>query len=271
MHNRGNLRKMETGYDQGHPSVPVRYSLPVGPDLIYLNELAGTSVRFEYMNKINCIHCGRETRQSFAQGYCYPCFISLPQTDPCILNPEKCQAHLGISRDMEWSERNCLRDHFVYLALSPGLKVGVTRESQVPVRWIDQGAWEAIKLAVTPNRYTAGTIEVELKKHLSDKTNWRHMLTGLRIPDIDLRLEKKRVSSLIPDEMQQYLIEDDKIYSFEYPVEEYPTKLKTLNFDKNSTVEGVLAGIKGQYLIFNGGYVLNIRKFGGYLVDFYYQ
>lgn len=262
---------MEAVYDKDNSSEPVKYSLPVGPDLISLNELAGTSVRLEYLNKINCIHCGRETRQSFAQGYCYPCFISLPQTDACILHPEQCQAHLGISRDMEWSEQNCLRNHFVYLALSPGLKVGVTRESQVPVRWIDQGAWEAIKLAVTPNRYTAGTIEVELKKHLSDKTNWRHMLTGLRISDLDLRIEKKRIGSLLTEEMQQYIIEDDEIYTFEYPVEEYPAKIKTLDFDKDSTVEGVLMGIKGQYLIFQGGYVLNIRKFGGYLVDLYYQ
>ena len=262
---------MESGYDQGNSSLPVKYSLPVGPDLIPLNELTGTSVRFEYMDKINCIYCGRETKKSFAQGYCYPCFISLPQTDACILHPEKCQAHLGISRDMEWSERNCLQDHFVYLALSPGLKVGVTRKSQVPVRWIDQGAWEAIKLAVTPNRYIAGTIEVELKKHLSDKTNWRHMLTGLRISDIDLRHEKKRIRSLLPEEMQQYIIEDDEVYTFDYPVEEYPARIKTLNFDNDSTVEGVLAGIKGQYLIFEDGYVLNIRKFAGYLVDFYYQ
>jgi hypothetical protein len=271
MHIRGNLRKMESVYDKDNSSLPVKYSLPVGPDLIYLNELIGTTIRLEYLNKINCIHCGRETRQSFAQGYCYPCFISLPQTDACILRPEQCQAHLGISRDMEWSERNCLRDHFVYLALSPGLKVGVTRESQVPVRWIDQGAREAIKLAVTPNRYTAGTIEVELKKHMSDKTNWRHMLTGLRTSDVDLVTEKKRVSLLLNEEMQQYIIEDDEIYTFEYPVEEYPSKIKTLNFDKDSMVEGVLKGIKGQYLILENGYVLNIRKFGGYLVDFYYQ
>lgn len=262
---------MESGYDKDNPSTPVKYSLPVGPDLISLNELRGTTIRLEYLNKINCIHCGRETRQSFAQGYCYPCFISLPQTDACILRPEQCQAHLGISRDMEWSKRNCLRDHFVYLALSPGLKVGVTRESQVPVRWIDQGAWEAIKLAVTPNRYTAGTIEVELKKYMSDKTNWRHMLTGLRTSDVDLVAEKNRVSSLLTEEMQQYIIDDEEIYTFKYPVEEYPAKIKTLNFDKDSTVEGVLKGIRGQYLIFEDGYVLNIRKFGGYLVDFYYQ
>lgn len=262
---------MEAEYDRVNSSLPVVYKLPVGPDLVPLNELTGNAVRIEYSHKINCIHCGRETNKSFAQGYCYPCFISLPQTDACILHPEKCQAHLGISRDIEWSERNCLQDHFIYLALSPGLKVGVTRKSQVPVRWIDQGAWESIKLAVTPNRYIAGTIEVELKKHLSDKTNWRHMLTGLRVSDIDLRVEKKRIGALLPEDMRQYIIEDNEVYKFEYPVEEYPARIKALSFDKYSIVEGVLTGIKGQYLIFRDGYVLNIRKFGGYLVDFYYM
>ena len=261
---------MESGYDKGDPSLPVKYSLPIGSDLLPLNDLTGTSIMIEWGDKINCIHCGRETRQSFAQGYCYPCFISLPQTDACILRPEKCQAHLGISRDMEWSERNCLQNHYVYLALSPGLKVGVTRQSQVPVRWIDQGASAAIKLAVTPNRYIAGTIEVELKNHLSDKTNWRHMLMDLEPREIDLLDEKMRIYSLLPEEMKKYICKDDTIFKFQYPVEKYPAKIKTLNLDKDKTIKGILEGIKGQYLILEGGNVLNVRKFGGYLVDFYY-
>ncbi len=263
--------KMRAAYENGNPDLPVQYFLPVGADLIPLNKLKGTSIRMEYLDRINCIYCGRETSRSFAQGYCYPCFISLPQTDACILHPEKCQAHLGISRDMEWSEQNCLQDHYVYLALSPGLKVGVTRKSQVPVRWIDQGAWEAVRLAITPNRYIAGTIEVELKNHISDKTNWRHMLTGLRFSEIDLKEEKERIYSLLPGAMKQYRCDENEIYTFHYPVDEYPEKVKSLNLDKDKAVEGILSGIKGQYLIFRGGKVINIRKHGGYLVDFYYD
>jgi hypothetical protein len=271
MHIRGNLRKMEVGFDSRDMSLPVKYSLPVGSALLPLNSLTGNAIRMEWKKKINCIYCGRETRQSFAQGYCYPCFISLPQTDACILRPEKCQAHLGISRDMEWAKRNCLQDHFVYLALSPGLKVGVTRRSQVPVRWIDQGATRAIKLALAPNRYIAGTIEVELKKHLSDKTNWRDMLRGLVYTDIDLREEKAKAASVLPGEMKKYLSEDDELFEFTYPVKAYPVKVTALNLEKNMSIEGVFIGIKGQYLIFEGGHVLNIRKYGGYLVDFYYE
>lgn len=262
---------MEVSYGSRDMSQPVKYSLPVGSALLPLNDLTGSRMRIEWKKKIHCIHCGRETRQSFAQGYCYPCFISLPQTDACILRPEKCQAHLGISRDMEWAERNCLQDHFVYLALSPGLKVGVTRKSQVPVRWIDQGASQAIKLALAPNRYIAGTIEVELKKHLPDKTNWRDMLRGLVSTDIDLREEKMRAASLLPGDLRQYLSEDDEVFDIAYPVKEYPVKVTTINLEKNISIEAMLAGIKGQYLIFEGGHVLNIRKYGGYLVDFYYE
>ncbi|MGM0463469.1 MAG: DUF2797 domain-containing protein [Bacteroidota bacterium] len=271
MNSRGNLRKMTAGYTNDDPSLAVSYILPVGSDNIPLNSLTGKKVRMEYLGKINCINCGREIKKTFAQGYCYPCFISLPQTEACMLHPEKCQAHLGISRDREWSDKHCLQNHYVYLALSPGLKVGVTRQSQVPVRWIDQGARETIKLALTPNRYTAGLIEVELKKHLSDKTNWRHMLTGLNYPDTDLVEEKQRVFELMPEEMQKYYCDDNKIYRFEYPVREYPARVRTLNLEKDRLIEAVLDGIKGQYLIFEGGYVLNIRKYGGYLVDFYHE
>lgn len=271
MKSRGNLRKMTAGYDNDDPSRPVSYSLPVGSDSIPLNNLAGKRVRMEYLGKINCINCGREIKKTFAQGYCYPCFISLPQTEACMLHPEKCQAHIGISRDMEWSGRHCLQDHYVYLALSPGLKVGVTRRSQVPVRWIDQGASETIKLAVTPDRYTAGQLEVELKKHLSDKTNWRHMLTGHNYPATDLAEEKRRVHQLLPAEMQEYYCDDNRIYRFVYPVRVYPDKVRPLNLEKDRIIEAVLDGIKGQYMIFEGGYVLNIRKYGGYLVGFNYE
>ena len=245
-------------------SIPVKYYIPIGDNELFLNELLGKIIRIEYHEKINCIHCGNSTGKSFAQGYCYPCFISLPQTDACILHPEKCEAHKGISRDMTWSEKNCLSPHIVYLALSPGLKVGVTRESQVPTRWIDQGAWEAIKLARTINRYNAGQIEVFLKNHLADKTNWRHMLTGLRNEGISLAEEKSKIAGLLSAEMQEMLIDDNSITRINYPVNSFPVKVKSLNLDKTPLIQGELTGIKGQYLIFSTGEVLNIRKFGGY-------
>lgn len=267
---RGNLLKLRSEYLDDISESNIKYRLPVGGSEIELNEMIGRELKIEYQGKINCIHCGRETNKSFSQGYCYSCFISLPQTDQCVLHPEKCQAHLGISRDMNWSENNCLTDHFVYLALTPALKVGVTRSSQIPTRWIDQGASAAIILARTPNRYLAGSIEVYLKDHISDKTNWRRMLSGEEPEDIDLKQQKEFILELLPDEFAMFRYEDNSITQFKYPVNKYPEKVKSLNFDKETLAMGILSGIKGQYLLFESGEVLNIRKHGGYFITITY-
>jgi hypothetical protein len=245
----------------------VSYYLPLGPDIINMNELLGETIEFEFNGIIHCIRCGRVTRKSFAQGFCYPCFTTAPETSECVLRPELCRAHEGESRDMKWSEDHCLQDHFVYLAISSGLKVGVTRFSQIPTRWIDQGAWKAIRLAKTPNRFLAGQIEVALKAQMSDKTNWRHMLTNEIDRDIDLLEEKNIATGFLSDELSVYLSPDDEIVEFKYPVMEHPMKVKSLSFDKMNNIGGKLSGIKGQYLIFSDGSVLNIRKHNGYLVN----
>jgi len=245
----------------------VHYKLPLGEKLLEVDGLLGKKVQLRYEGEIHCMNCGQLTKKSFGQGYCYPCFISIPQTDACVIRPELCQAHLGISRDMKWSETHCLQNHYVYLALSSGLKVGVTRSSQIPTRWIDQGAWKAIKLAKTPNRHLAGVIEVALKEIMDDKTNWRQMLTGDPDASIDLLLAKDEAAGHLSDELQDYVTVDDEITEIHYPVSGYPSKVKSINLDKDPEYEGVLTGIKGQYLIFDEGFVINIRKYGGYLVS----
>jgi len=245
----------------------VSYYLPLGPDMINMNELLGEAIELEYQGVIHCIRCGRVTRKSFAQGFCYPCFSTAPETSECILRPELCRAQDGESRDKKWSEEHCLQDHFVYLAISSGLKVGVTRSSQVPTRWIDQGAWKAIRLAKTPNRFLAGQIEVVMKAKMSDKTNWRHMLTNEINRDIDLVAEKNTASGFLAKELSIYLSPDNEIMEITYPVLQYPDKVKSLSFDKLNKIGGKLNGIKGQYLIFSDGSVLNIRKHNGYLIN----
>ncbi len=162
----GTLAKMQTQLEN-----PVRYYMPVGEQVVHMNELIGKNIKFEYSGEIYCVSCGKKTKKSFHQGFCYTCFLTAPEAAECIMHPEQCRAHEGIARDMEWSEKNCLQDHYVYLAVSSGLKVGVTRSTQIPTRWIDQGASKAIKLAVTPNQHLAGVIEVALKPYLSDKTS----------------------------------------------------------------------------------------------------
>lgn len=245
----------------------VSYYLPLGPDIINMNELLGETIKLEYQGIIHCIRCGRVTKKSFAQGYCYPCFSTAPETSECVLRPELCRAHEGESRDMKWSEDHCLQDHIVYLAISSGLKVGVTRSSQVPTRWIDQGAWRAIRLAKAPNRFLAGQIEVEMKAKMSDKTNWRNMLTNKIDRNIDLVEEKKIATGFLKEDLLIYSSPDDEIIEITYPVLQYPVKVKSLSFDKANIIGGKLNGIKGQYLIFSDGTVLNIRKHNGYLIN----
>jgi len=248
----------------------VDYYLPIGTEEVYMNELIGKNLNISYLGEIHCIRCDKLTKKSYFQGYCYPCFINSPETDECILRPELCRAHEGISRDMEWSKNNCLQDHYAYLAITSGLKVGVTRFSQIPIRWIDQGAWKTIRLARTPNRHLAGTIEVELKRYLADKTNWRHMLTNQLAKEINLEAEKFRVSQLLPEEMKKHITDDNQITEIKYPVKHFPEKVKSISFDNENEYQGKLSGIKGQYLIFEGGNVINIRKHNGYLISLKY-
>lgn len=258
----GNLLKMKSRLGE-----QVEYTLNIGNDEIDMNAAIGQKITIHHNGIINCIHCGRATKKSFFQGYCYPCFKTLPQTDECILHPEKCQAHLGISRDMEWSKNNCLQEHFVYLSLTSGIKVGVTRKSQVPTRWIDQGAVKAIKVAITPNRYTAGLIEITLKEHMADKTNWRNMLKNKVDNTLDPNLEKQKIQSLLTEELKQFFLKDTEVVTINYPVKQYPAKVKSINLDKTEVFTGILSGIKGQYLIFDDGSVFNVRKHNGYMVD----
>jgi hypothetical protein len=259
----GNLRKMLTANGE-----VIQYALPLGDQKVNLNELIGHRVKMVYQGIIHCIRCGRETSKSFAQGYCYPCFTTAPETEDCVLRPELCRAHEGIARDMEYARTHCLIEHVVYLSLTSGIKVGVTRNTQVPTRWIDQGAIRAIEIARTPNRYTAGLAEVALKKHMDDKTNWRKMLTGPGPQGIDLSQEKRKMSDFVPEDLRQFLVLEDRETFLNYPVASYPEKVNSLNFDKDTEVSGTLEGIKGQYLFFSGNRVINIRKFGGYLVSF---
>jgi hypothetical protein len=262
MQTQGNLLKMQAVLGS-----EVEYYLEMEGEKHLVNDWIGAALQIKYLGKINCIHCGAQTKTSFFQGFCYKCYTTLPQTDKGVINPELNQAHLGISRDMEWSKKNDLIDHVVYISATSNLKVGVTRHSQIPTRWIDQGAEYAIKLAVTPYRQLAGLIEVALKPHVKDKTNWRKMLSGNMLDRPDMVKEKERLAELIPEDLKQYICRENEITSLVYPVEQFPEKVKSINLDKTTEYAGVLMGIKGQYLIFEDGNVFNVRKHNGYLVE----
>lgn len=259
--NSGKLKKMNVFLDD-----TIQYELDL-IEKVKMNDLVGSSVLLNWNGQIFCSGCGKQTKKSFGDGFCYNCFITAPEAAECTLRPELCRAHLGQGRDPEWEQKNHNTPHIVYLAASDIVKVGVTRISQVPTRWIDQGASAGIRLAETPNRYEAGMLEVALKDFFSDKTNWQRMLKNEIDSSIDLVEEKWNLHDQLPSDLTQFFTENDEVITLNYPVVEFPSKVKSLSFDKTPLISGKLMGIKGQYLIFEGGEVLNIRKHTGYFID----
>ena len=258
----GTLRKMKSRLEQ-----PVSYRVPLGDDEVLLNPLLKKKLRLEHTGNIHCVHCNRKINKSFNQGYCYPCFQKLAQCDSCIIHPEKCHFDQGTCREPSWGERYCLQDHIVYLANSSGLKIGITRATQVPTRWIDQGAIKALKIAKTPNRYLAGAIEVKLKDFVSDRTSWQKMLKNDVDQSIDLYSYREQLKDNLSFELREYILDEEKELSLQYPIDQYPEKIKSINFDKVKEFEGVLTGIKGQYIYIDNQYVVNMRKYSGYFFN----
>ena len=271
----GSLRKMAATLPVNSEDA-VLYSMVLDEQVIGLNSYLGQDISLTYTGGIHCIHCQRKTNKSFSQGYCYPCFKSLPQCDLCIMSPEKCHYQAGTCRDEQWADEFCMQDHYVYLANSSALKVGITRGTQIPTRWIDQGAVQALPIFRVKQRHYAGLVEVLFKQHMADKTNWRGMLKGnpelLDLSAINAKTLPE-VAEGISALQSEYGIDavqfcdQAETIEIQFPVLEFPTKVTSLNFDKTPQVNGRLMGIKGQYLLLDTG-VLNLRKFTGYQIQF---
>ncbi len=257
----GVLTKMQTEFGN-----PIQYYLVFENSFLNMNQLLNKEITINFEG-FQCLNCGKK-KKIFRQGFCYDCFYSSPAVGDWIMKPELSTAHLGVAdRDLDYESKVQLQPHIVYLALSSEVKVGVTRKTQVPTRWIDQGAEKALTIVEVPNRYLAGITEVALKNHFTDKTNWRKMLTN-DIASIDLVIEKLKLQELLPNEVQDFFYSDkNDLYEMHYPVLEYPKKINSLSLDKTPNFKGVLIGIKGQYLIFYDGTVFNIRSSEGYVVS----
>ncbi len=256
----GQLRELTHHYGS-----PVKYFLKIDEEEIALNDLIGKSVKLKFLNEINCIYCGRKIKKTYNNGYCYPCFRDLPQNDLCIVKPHICHFDKGTCRDEAFAHSHCMVPHYVYLALSSDVKVGLTRKTNSLKRWVDQGAVQSIPIAELPTRKMAGELEFALTKHLNDKTNWRKMLKG-DIAEKDLLQAREDIKELIPNEFQPYLLDIEEINEFEFPVAATLEKIVSLNLDKQESIEGELKGIKGQYLILDIG-VFNIKKHTGYKIE----
>ncbi len=247
---------------------PVGYYLSTDQSEIFLNNYLNSKITFTWSGQVKCV-CGKIFKDFYRQNFCYNCYWNSPQASPSIFKPELCKAHLGEEeRDLEWEKKFQLQEHVVYLSISSGMKVGVTRSLNVTSRWIDQGALSAIIFAKTPNRYLAGNIEFHLKKkyNIPDRTNWRKMLQN-KVEKLDLLYQKNILKGYLDTEMSEYFSNENDILNIEYPVLSYPEKITSLSFIKTPIIEGVLKGIKGQYLILDQDRVLNIRKHEGFILN----
>lgn len=255
------LVKMSTEYLN-----PVQYYLCAEKNFINVNQLIGKKLAFTHIG-YKCLNCHREDIKIYRQGFCYDCFHAIPQAGEWIMRPELSKAHLDIEdRDLAYEKKVQLQPHVVYLATSSDVKVGVTRRPQIPTRWIDQGASKAIVIAEVPNRYLAGIAEVALKNHFTDKTNWRKMLQD-QLVEFDLIQLREQCRAWLPEEVQPYFsVSTPEIYELEYPVEQYPVKINSLNLEKMPEYSGRISGIKGQYILFEDGTVFNVRTYEGYVV-----
>ena len=264
---RGSLSKMAARL-----GAPVQYAFRLGEEEVPVNPLIGKTVRLQYLGAIHCSHCGRKTKTSFSQGYCYPCMSKLAQCDLCIMSPERCHYDAGTCREPSWGEQFCMTDHVVYLANSSGVKVGITRATQVPTRWLDQGASQALPIMRVSTRQQSGFVEDLLRTQVADKTNWRALLKSHAVP-VDLKAIRQQLFDTCADgltTLQQRFglqaiqpLHDAEPLEITYPIEAYPAKITSFNLDKDPLAEGTLLGIKGQYLMFDTG-VINIRKYTAY-------
>ena len=252
----GKIKKMET-----HLGDFVEYTLTLNSTSQLMNDLIGKHIRFDWKGKVICM-CGKVMKTFYRSGFCYKCYWQAPEASPSIFKPELCTAHLGIEeRNLKWEKEFQISPHYVYLANSSGIKVGITRKTQKLTRWMDQGASQAIILAEVPNRKFSGDIEVSLKNFVSDITNWRKMLS--RDPDpLDLFKIKEELLQYVPNNLKQYIVVDNFVTEIKYPVNEYPMKIKSLKLDTHLNISGELKGIKGQYLILDKG-VFNVRAHEG--------
>lgn len=259
---KGVLKKMRTEL-----GTPIQYFLEMEGQELPMNELIGHSLEMNFMG-YECLNCGRK-KKIFRMGHCYDCFYEMPQTADWVIKPELSKAHLDIEdRDLDYEKSVQLQPHIVYLALSSNVKVGVTRKTQVPTRWIDQGATVALEIVEAPNRYLAGVAEVALKEFVADKTNWRKMLKNETEEEVDLFDYRDRLKEYLPDEVQPFFLGDNwDAWELQFPVERYPEKVRSLNLSKTPEYEGKLVGIKAQYFIFEDDTVFNVRGNEGFVVE----
>ncbi len=256
----GVLTKMQT--ELGNP---IQYFMVFPHNFLNVNQLLNREIELTHTG-YECLNCGKE-KKIFRQGFCYDCFMSSAAAGDWIMRPELSTAHLDIEdRDLAYEKKVQLQPHIVYLAIASDVKIGVTRKTQVPTRWIDQGASYALPVVEVPNRYLAGITEVQLKNFYTDKTNWRKMLQN-DVLSIDVQQVMEKIKTELPEEILPFFQKDAELLHLNYPVLYFPQKINSLNLEKSPYFKGKITGIKGQYLIFEDGTVFNVRSYEGFKVN----
>lgn len=265
------IRKMEV---ERAADGAVGYSWRAGLERFPVNALLGGTLHLRATGARSCTVCGTRVRKFYGQSYCYPCFRDAPEASPCIIRPELCRAHLGEGRDPAWEQANHAQEHVVYLAQTGvpvagakgGIKVGVTRSTQIPTRWIDQGAVLAVPIACVPNRYLAGVLEVALKAEFADRTDYRALLKPLPpMPDA-MADGRERALSVAPEELGPHMVADAPLLDLRYPGQ-LPPVVKAVSLEKVPELGGSLVAVRGQYLVWADGRALNVRGASGLHVE----
>jgi hypothetical protein len=260
----GYIRELKHAYGG---EIPIRYLFQTDQTELSINEYLGQQISISYTRRKACVNCGRSVKKLYQNGYCYPCMTTLAECDLCIVKPHDCHFHKGTCRDEEFAESHCMIPHYVYLAYSSNIKVGLTRKGRQFTRWVDQGALAAVLVAELPTRKQAGELEMEIAKTMQDKTDWRKMLVAKSVEEVDLLSVRADVIAKLTDEYQGFVLTNEPIHQFSYPaLPDHEVKLSSLALDKQETVTGRLLGMKGQYMILDTG-VFNVRKHNGFHVQ----
>ncbi len=250
------------------------YQLKLGGQTMALEDLIGCGVRFTHMPPDACVHCAKPVSKLYGGGHCYDCFSTLARCDLCVVSPDRCHYASGTCREPEWGEAFCMQPHSVYLAVSSGPKVGLTRRGRELRRWVDQGASAAMVIAHTPSRRAAGVVEAQCRRFVSDRTDWRKLVSGTT-QSVDLadlarilrreipELSALQASNVEPAELAASVwLTDTSPSILRYPVTAFSPAERLVVNAEHVELRDNLQGAVGQFLLFSRG-AFNVAEHRG--------
>ena len=258
---------MGVGSGQSHTPLitVVEYALLLDEQRISLSAQVGQSIRLKFLGQSTCGNCHVSVNKLEGGGYCKNCFFSLARCDRCFVSPERCHFAQGTCREPQWGESYCMQPHVVYLANSSGPKVGITRADRNFYRWLSQGAVQGMVIAHAKTRRDAGLLEVAIKSKVSDKTNWRRMVS-MQPQNLDLLQLARQLQSAIELPEGTQWVSAMIGHDLAYPIQSHAPAQRLIISETNPELLDNLHGIKGQYLLLSQG-AFNVAAHGGMTVE----